>query len=148
MKKHIVFKGALSLIFLLLAACAPTIEGAKSLVSGNAKAEYRGSVSEIIDAIEEMAISVQATNYHTPFFVNSKSVNSIVLISKPLSGSAVNSSLNTRGAGIIEITVTIEHRQDYVHLVFSPNPSSDEARVAQERFIEKLDKRFSRYSPS
>ncbi len=148
MNKDIIFKGVLSLVFLLLAACAPTIEGAKSLVSGNAKAEYMSSAEEIISAIEDMAIGIQVTNYHTPFFVQSKSANSIVLIAKPLTGSAVSASLGARGASVITITITIENRGGYTHLVFSPNPSSKEARASQEKFIEKLDKKFPRYNES
>jgi len=148
MNKNIIFKGVVSVVFLLLAACAPTIEGAKSIISGNAKAEYVASAEEIVMAIEEMAIEIQPTNYHTPFFVQSKTVNSLVLVANPLSGSAISSSLDARAASKIEITITIENRGSYSHLVFSPNPSSDEARAAQQQFIEKLDKKLQRHNES
>ncbi|HHO56789.1 MAG TPA: hypothetical protein ENK21_10400 [Trueperaceae bacterium] len=148
MNKNIIFKGVVSALFLLLAACAPTIDGAKSLISGNAKAEYMSSATEIIAAIEEMAINIQPTNYHTPFFVQAKTANTMLLLAKPLSGSAVSASLAARGASKIEIKITLENRGGYTHLIFSPNPSSDEARAAQEIFIEKLDKKFPRYNES
>jgi len=145
MNKGIIFKGVVSFTFLFLVACAPIIDGAKSAISGNAKVEYAATASEVITAINGMANQIQVASYYSPFFVESKTANSIVLIARPLSGSAVYSSPDAKRAPKIKITVTTENRGGYIHVVFSPNPSSDQARAAQQQFIDKLDEKFSRY---
>ncbi len=130
---------------LFLGSCAPTINGVKDTVSGTTHASYAATAENILATIEELSITVQPSSSHTPYFVENKTADSMVLIARPLGGSAISDSIATAHAGVIRIKINLISKPGYVELSFRPEPSSDVARASQAKLVAKLDERLGRY---
>ncbi len=123
-----VFLTVLSLF--LLAACAPRI--------GLSSYQYEGTVDQMLDFIQEIAVDIQASDAHDFFRVVEITNDTIKVQSR--STSLFDAAL---GNATVEVRFTMRQNGNVIEMAVQ-NCCGEYGEVAEERFIVTIDRNFNR----
>lgn len=134
MKRAILIKSVLSLLLLLMAACAPS---SKRLIDGGkVMLKYYARPSEIMQLIRDSSSALALPSNYESVVLTELSDGVIELSAKNLDPSSPKNSLT--------IKLTVEQRNSYTHVIIMSN-AGRAAESLQNEIIKLLDNNYLRY---
>lgn len=138
---------------LVLVSCAPVTEQVSQMsssigrsVGGVQVINYNNATAwDVVLTLSKEAFSIQPSNVHSFMNADNLTDSSLVLVSTPVSGSAVLSNIDSNDAKDIMIKVIAVDKAGHVEVTLTPEPASYEvARDTVMKVMQKLDESLNR----